>query len=111
MTETRHHLCSMDQITDGGGVEIRIPGPPVQFVAVLRQGDQVRAYVNTCPHAGRPMNVGPDRFMFTPQGELVCAVHGATFSFDDGQCVSGPCVGASLEPVAVMVEDGQVYST
>ncbi len=110
MTETRHLLCSMDQITDGGAVEVRVPGPPVRFVAVLRIGDEARAFINTCPHAGRPLNAGPDQFLFSAGGDLVCAVHGATFRVTDGECVGGPCVGARLKAWPVEVEDGLVYS-
>ncbi|MDJ0653463.1 MAG: Rieske (2Fe-2S) protein [Xanthomonadales bacterium] len=100
----------MDQIADGGAVEVRVPGPPVRFVALLRRGDQVLAFANACPHAGRPMNVAPDKFLFSPEGELVCAVHGATFRLPDGECVAGPCVGARLEVFPVEVEDGQVFA-
>jgi nitrite reductase/ring-hydroxylating ferredoxin subunit len=33
---------------------------------------------------------------------------GAAFRFDDGYCVEGPCLGASLDAVAVSVSDGRV---
>lgn len=32
---------------------------------------------------------------------LLCGTHGALFRPQDGYCVSGPCVGDSLEPVPI----------
>eukprot|EP00316_Scyphosphaera_apsteinii_P017787 CAMPEP_0119332902 /NCGR_PEP_ID=MMETSP1333-20130426/83857_1 /TAXON_ID=418940 /ORGANISM="Scyphosphaera apsteinii, Strain RCC1455" /LENGTH=192 /DNA_ID=CAMNT_0007342821 /DNA_START=187 /DNA_END=765 /DNA_ORIENTATION=- len=62
---------------------------------------QVRLFENHCPHAGGPLNWLPDRF-FTRDGKfLLCTRHAAMFSPDDGVCVSGPCVGESLLPIAV----------
>jgi len=75
---------------------------------VVRAGAQVRAYVNTCPHARHPLNMLPDRFL-TPDGTLiVCCSHGALFEKLTGQCVAGPCVGASLRTVPLQIEDGFV---
>lgn len=76
---------------------------------LLRQGDAVRAWLNICPHAGRRLDWAPGRFLRAPGGELVCAVHGATFELGQGRCVAGPCVGASLRAVAVVVRDGAVW--
>jgi hypothetical protein len=45
------------------------------------------------------------------EGELVCTRHGATFTAEDGSCTYGPCVGATLESVAVSVEEDTVYLT
>ena len=37
------------------------------------------------------------------KGRLVCAAHGASFELERGECVAGPCRGASLTPVRVAV--------
>jgi nitrite reductase/ring-hydroxylating ferredoxin subunit len=39
---------------------------------------------------------------------VLCVNHYAAFRFDDGYCVEGPCLGASLDAVAVSVSDGRV---
>jgi nitrite reductase/ring-hydroxylating ferredoxin subunit len=78
---------------------------------LLRDGDQVRVWLNICPHAGRRLDWAPGRFLRSKTGELVCAVHGATFETQGGRCVAGPCVGASLRAVAVEVRDGAVWLT
>jgi nitrite reductase/ring-hydroxylating ferredoxin subunit len=75
---------------------------------LVRVGDEVHAYVNRCPHAGRQLNIMPDRFL-TPDGSLIqCQAHGALFEKTTGECVGGPCVGESLTRVSVVVIDGQV---
>jgi nitrite reductase/ring-hydroxylating ferredoxin subunit len=78
-------------------------------IILLRDGDTVRAWLNICPHAGRRLDWAPGRFLRSKAGELVCAVHGATFEMEAGLCVAGPCVGASLRAVAVEVRDGAVW--
>ncbi len=75
---------------------------------LVRTGDAVHAYVNRCPHAGRPLNFMPDRFL-TPDGELImCVAHGALFEKDTGLCIAGPCVDESLRRIAVQVIEGEV---
>jgi nitrite reductase/ring-hydroxylating ferredoxin subunit len=77
---------------------------------VVRVGEQVHAYVNRCPHAGRQLNFLPDRFL-TPDGELIqCLSHGAMFDKATGECVAGPCVGDHLTRIPVVIEGGVVRS-
>lgn len=75
---------------------------------VVRRGDRVWGYVNTCPHQHIPLNYFPDRFVSADKQFVLCANHGALFNFDDGQCVAGPCVGESLQQVPLTVRDGTV---
>jgi nitrite reductase/ring-hydroxylating ferredoxin subunit len=75
---------------------------------VVRVGDAVHAFLNRCPHAGRPLNFLPDRFL-TPDGELLqCVAHGALFEKDTGLCIAGPCVDDALKRIAVVLVDGEV---
>jgi nitrite reductase/ring-hydroxylating ferredoxin subunit len=75
---------------------------------LVRLGDAVHAYVNRCPHAGRPLNFLPDRFL-SADGELIqCVAHGALFEKDTGLCIAGPCVDESLRRIPVQVADGEV---
>jgi nitrite reductase/ring-hydroxylating ferredoxin subunit len=92
-------------IPDGGALEVLLnPAERDSSVIVLRRDDQVYAYRNLCPHAGRFLNWAPGRFLFD-QGRLVCAAHGAAFEVADGLCVDGPCRGSSLVPVPVSAID------
>ncbi|KAA2285286.1 Rieske (2Fe-2S) protein [Arenimonas fontis] len=83
--------------------EVELEGE-TQSLIVLRQGPEVRAWLNICPHAGRRLDWAPGRFLVDKQGHLVCAAHGATFELGRGECVAGPCKGASLLPVAVSLD-------
>ena len=75
---------------------------------VVRVGAEAFAYVNSCPHARHPLNLGPNRFL-TPGGELIlCSSHGALFDKRTGFCVAGPCGGQSLERVPIKIEAGFV---
>jgi nitrite reductase/ring-hydroxylating ferredoxin subunit len=102
-------LATVEQIEDGGfhEVEAMLDGDAESLI-LHRDGDVVRAWLNVCPHAGRRLDWAPGRFLKSKGGQLVCAVHGATFELQGGECVAGPCRGASLRAVAVQVRDGHV---
>lgn len=102
-------LCRLDELVEGAGKDVLLPTPQgMRYIMLFRHGDAVRAWLNTCPHQGRSLSWAPDQFLFDPVGNLVCPHHGACFDLADGSCISGPCLGASLTPVAVQVEDGLV---
>jgi len=77
-------------------------------VLVHRSGTTVRAYENSCPHVGTPLDWVPDRFMSADGRHLQCATHGAIFRVADGYCLEGPCAGARLRALPVIVHDGWV---
>lgn len=106
-------LCRLDEIEDGAtrgfaGVD-GIEAPAGLFV--LREGDGVRAYLNSCPHLGTPLNWQPDVFLTEDKAYIQCSTHGALFEIGDGECISGPCYGEFLEPVPARVVDGAVVVT
>ena len=75
---------------------------------VVRRGEQVRGYVDRCPHAGLPLAQKLDDYL-TPAGDLIaCSWHGALFDTDSGACVGGPCSGAALRPWPVALIDGWI---
>jgi nitrite reductase/ring-hydroxylating ferredoxin subunit len=102
-------VIAFDALVDGvpAEAEAMIDGS-AQSLVLLREGRQVRGWLNVCPHAGRRLDWAPGKFLLTRTGHLVCAAHGATFELQDGQCVSGPCRGQSLQAVALQVRDGLV---
>ena len=103
-------LARIEQIEDGGFLEVEavLPGGDAESLILHRDGDDVRAWLNVCPHAGRRLDWAPGRFLKSKSGELVCAVHGATFELQAGVCVAGPCRGDSLRAVAVESLGGRV---
>jgi nitrite reductase/ring-hydroxylating ferredoxin subunit len=77
-------------------------------ILVVRRGEHVYGYLNTCPHAGGPLDWVPDRFLDLAREYIQCATHGALFRIADGVCVYGPCAGDRLTPVPTVVEAGEV---
>jgi nitrite reductase/ring-hydroxylating ferredoxin subunit len=75
---------------------------------VLRRGEVVAGYVDSCPHVGAPLALTPTAYLTRNGDHIICATHGALFRPEDGRCVAGPCVGRSLRPWAVAVDDGWV---
>ena len=103
-------LSALNDIADGGFAEVEatIDGDAESLV-LYRVGDEVRAWLNVCPHAGRRLDWAPGQFLKSKDGHLVCAAHGASFELDRGDCVAGPCRGDALRAVQVQVRDGAVW--
>ncbi len=76
---------------------------------LYRRAEQVRAYVNCCPHFSLPLNARPDVFLLLRDSRIMCAHHSAVFRLEDGRCLEGPAKGLDLEAVMVSTMDGQVY--
>jgi nitrite reductase/ring-hydroxylating ferredoxin subunit len=95
-------LCSLAELdaTGSRGFSIGEGDWPLRgFIVKSTKG--VAAYVNTCPHAGHPLNFRPDRFLTSDRSLILCASHGAVFTRDEGLCIAGPCPGQSLTPVPI----------
>ncbi|MFL6591484.1 MAG: Rieske (2Fe-2S) protein [Luteimonas sp.] len=103
-------LADLDELDDGAIVEAEtLVGGQVESLILHRDGDQVRAWLNVCPHAGRRLDWAPGKFLTSRDGLLVCAVHGASFELHAGECVAGPCRGERLRAVPVEVRDRKVW--
>jgi len=61
-----------------------------QGFLICHQG-QYRAWKNSCPHAGAPLDWTPGQFFSEDGKQLVCHVHFAHFDPLTGDCLSGPC--------------------
>jgi nitrite reductase/ring-hydroxylating ferredoxin subunit len=105
-------LCALKEIPDGGsaGFKVEIDHQPFELMAV-RRGPAVFVYVNSCPHWGSPLDLCPGRFLNREGTHIHCSTHGAQFRIEDGFCIKGPCLGASLEAVSCIVQDGEVVVT
>lgn len=104
-------LVGLESLGDGALLEVTAELEPGQAESLIlyRHGENVRAWLNICPHAGRRLDWAPGQFLKSREGQLVCAAHGASFELDGGQCVNGPCRGDALRAVPVDVRDGQVW--
>jgi nitrite reductase/ring-hydroxylating ferredoxin subunit len=108
VTAAKRVLCRLEELPEG---EARgFPAPPggITGVFAIRKGGQVRVYVNSCPHLGLPLEPIPHRFLDRKGEMIVCAAHGARFRIEDGECVSGPCLGDALEAVETEIVGNEV---
>jgi len=102
-------LARLEQLPDGAtrGVILGEEEWPLRGFLV-RVGDEVHAFLNRCPHAGRQLNFMPDRFL-TQDGSLIqCIQHGALFEKATGECIAGPCVGERLTRIPVVIDSGVI---
>jgi nitrite reductase/ring-hydroxylating ferredoxin subunit len=102
-------ICRLDDLGDSGsrGFAIGSGDWPLRGF-VVRSNDNVRGFINSCPHARHPLNFRPHSFL-TPDSTLIlCSSHGALFEKLTGYCVAGPCAGQSLRAVPLKVEAGFV---
>jgi len=104
-------LARVAEIPLPGVKEVFVPSASGGFYLLLTHtADGIRAFHNECPHAGRPLNYAPNKFLLSQFGHLVCAVHGAEFVLNSGECVAGPCFGQSLRALAVRIEAGEIHT-
>lgn len=95
-----------DDVPDGGAIALDLAFKEGrQSVIVMRRGAALSAFINRCPHARWPLDTFDGRFLFTPEGDLMCAAHGALFDAVSGKCLGGPGTGAGLTPL--MVKDSE----
>jgi nitrite reductase/ring-hydroxylating ferredoxin subunit len=90
-------LCAVNADIDGEN----------ESILIYRDEATLAAYLNICPHAGRRLDYAPGKFLMQ-DGDLVCAAHGASFRLDTGECVGGPCKGASLKSIAIELIGNEV---
>jgi len=97
-------LCALSEVPDGGGREVVFgEGRDAFRVLLLRRGEAVFGYRNSCPHFSLPLNYAAQTFVFDG-GSVACAHHGALFRFEDGACLDGPCGNAGLDPFPIRRE-------
>ncbi len=111
--------------TDGGGPTLlgRLPDFPDRAavpasyraggrevsVLVVRRGDELRAYLDLCPHVFLPLTWRGRRVLSADGESLRCSNHGAEFAVADGRGLSGPGSACGLTSVPLRVDpDGTV---
>ncbi|MGB8870505.1 MAG: Rieske 2Fe-2S domain-containing protein [Rhodomicrobium sp.] len=78
-------------------------------IVILRGGaEEYFAFVNSCPHEQHPLYDAPGQVPDSGEGVLICGKDGAKFQAGSGLCIEGPCKGARLESIPVLVLDGDV---
>ena len=105
-------LCALADVPEDGTNGFLVETDKGRFGAmVIRQGDAVHVYVNSCPHIGAPLDFKQGHFLNREKTHILCTTHGALFRIEDGYCVSGPCAGASLTPLTAETRSGEIFVT
>jgi nitrite reductase/ring-hydroxylating ferredoxin subunit len=106
-------ICRLDELPDHAARAFQLlrrkkSGRATRWsIFVVRKGDVLAGYYNTCPHA--PYNLDCEgNGILTADGHLQCGKHGARFEVESGKCFDGPCAGARLKGVELSVVDGAV---
>jgi nitrite reductase/ring-hydroxylating ferredoxin subunit len=103
-------LCRLADIPDGGGKGFWFGEDTARFgVFLIRKGERIYAYANSCPHRFTPLDWLPDRFLDRDGRHILCATHGALFRIADGFCLSGPCAGARLRALSTVRRGAEIY--
>jgi nitrite reductase/ring-hydroxylating ferredoxin subunit len=104
-------LCALADLADPGAKGFRYRAADKLFAGfVVRTGDAVAGWADSCPHAGWPLSSLDERYLTRDGRHVLCAGHGALFRPLDGACVAGPCMGERLTPWPVTVVDGTVVT-
>lgn len=117
-TEAMRYLCALDSIPDRQArafpYETEVPGQihghgHALTLLVVRWGEQAYGYINSCPHAGVPLEWQEGRFMSLDGYQLQCSTHGALFEISSGLCTWGPCKGQRLRKVELRINAGEIF--
>ncbi|MFG6158424.1 Rieske (2Fe-2S) protein [Halomonas sp. 1390] len=104
MSATTDAIAHLADLGDSASLGVRLPDG--RDALLVRVHGRVSAFENRCPHQGVPLEAEPDRFL-EAGGELIqCAMHGALFLPEGGECVFGPCQGEHLRQISVSVDEG-----
>ncbi|WP_349362225.1 Rieske 2Fe-2S domain-containing protein [Methylocystis sp. JR02] len=109
-------VCHVNDVAKRGAVGFvlarREGDKTVPFpIFVVRQGRVYHAYANRCPHQGARIDFQPGHFLDQGHRAIVCGKHGALFDPVTGNCYDGPCAGAALEKIEVVVDGEDVCIT
>ena len=112
MRGNRRVLCHVDEIGEAGKgfilEKVYEDNPDAKMPIFVIPGDgdgALHCYMNVCPHQGTHLELKPDTFLDVDRKLILCSTHWALFRKEDGYCVKGPCVGKSLRPLPVTLDD------
>jgi nitrite reductase/ring-hydroxylating ferredoxin subunit len=110
VTSRRRRIASVKELKQKGTLKFTFVHEGIHREAFLAhfQGE-IRAYENVCRHLPLSLDYGNGRF-FTPDGRhFVCQTHGAIYEPLTGECIAGPCVGASLKRLSIEIVEGEIW--
>ena len=103
-------LCHLNDLRDGSACGFDPQQRGQDSLLLVRQGMQVYAWADACPHHGTPMAWRKDAYLNAARDRIVCAAHGALFDITTGLCTLGPCLGQHLQAVPIALHaDGDIH--
>ena len=110
MSKKSQFLCTFSELEEPSsrGFSVKIKRKQTS-IFIVRKNDQVFAYENSCPHAQAPLEWNPDEFLDNRKEIILCAMHGAEFSIEEGECLGGPCNGVGLTPIELLIKENDIY--
>jgi nitrite reductase/ring-hydroxylating ferredoxin subunit len=103
-------LCRVDSLQDPGTWNVVLgEGEEALDILIVQTKGTRHAFINCCPHQFIPLETFPNHFLTEDKNYLICSGHGARFDLATGTCVSGPCLGKGLDPLAIAERDGTIY--
>lgn len=78
-------------------------------IFIIQHEDNIRGYVNSCPHTGVKLNWLPGKFLDAERRYIQCTVHDALFEKESGRCIHGPCLNDSLQRLELRIQTDKVY--
>ena len=103
------YLCLLDEIEDPGSRGFNFSDIDNGRLVVVKKAGCLTAFRNSCPHTGAPMEWKPNQFLDVQNEYIQCALHGALFDLQSGECLRGPCVGKFLRAEKLTIEGQAVF--
>jgi nitrite reductase/ring-hydroxylating ferredoxin subunit len=107
----RKLVGKMSDLTHGTSKKftLRCGGHNMEAMLINFEGDMF-AYLNRCRHIALSLDWVDNEFFTEDKRYLICANHGATYEPKTGQCIWGPCAGASLQGVPLEIEGENIFA-
>ena len=101
-------ICMMEDIPQREARAYETPNGDTIFIT--QRDGMYYAQQNVCPHLQVELEFLENQFLDRDQEYIECSTHGALFMVETGECISGPCLGQSLEKVEISIHsDGGIY--
>ena len=99
-------LGDIDQFIEGEAYGIDLDN---MSIVLIHWHGRFFVYENRCPHRSIRLEWQPNQFLDYEKQFIQCAMHGALFRIEDGECIAGPCPGETLNAIPFHTKEGKIY--
>ena len=76
MTTLDTQLCTLNDVPDGGSNGFVLDTDDGRCgLMVIRRGNGIVCYTNSCPHIGTPLDMQPGKFLDRAKAHILCTTH------------------------------------